>query len=123
MPYRVITQDGYTEFTDHDLAVAFFAKYGIGGIEEFEAPKHLFDKAAFISDLSYSFDAKFSDYWLAKGYTDIDDLLSHAANQNSKYHEEALMLIEWSHEQWELAIQNIDENSNVEQIIKLLPDI
>lgn len=33
------------------------------------------------------------------------------------------MLIEWSHEQWELAIHNIDENSNIEQIIKLLPDI
>jgi len=30
------------------------------------------------------------------------------------------MLIEWSHEQWELAIHNIDENSNIEEIINSL---
>ena len=78
------------------------------------------NEASFLSDLSLAFDAKFEEYWKAKRYFDLNDLNSHAANQNSKYHEEALMLIEWSHEQWELAIHNIDENSNIEEIINSL---
>lgn len=70
--------------------------------------------------LSDAFDAKFEAYWRAKGYSDLHDLNSHAANHNSLYHEEALMLIEWSHEQRELAVANIDVQSNIQEIINSL---
>lgn len=71
----------------------------------------------FTQELSAAFDAKFAFYWRAKGYVDLSDLLSHAANPNSVYHEEALSLIKWSHNEWEAAIADIDENSNIEEII------
>jgi len=71
----------------------------------------------FTQELSAAFDAKFAFYWRAKGYVDLSDLLSHAANPNSVYHAEALSLIQWSHDEWEAAIADIDENSNIEEII------
>ena len=80
----------------------------------------VFDTAFFIAQLSSAFDAKFETYWMAKGYTDTTDLLSHAANHNSVYHAEALSLIQWSHDEWEAAIADIDENSNIEEIIDSL---
>ena len=67
--------------------------------------------------LSDAFDAKFETYWKAKGYTDIGDLLSHAANPESVYHSEALSLVQWSHDEWEAAISDLDEASNIEEII------
>ena len=71
----------------------------------------------FIKELSLAFDIKFETYWKAKGYTDISDLLSHAANTNSVYHSEALSLVQWSHNEWEAAISDLDEASNIEEII------
>jgi len=67
--------------------------------------------------LSDAFDAKFETYWKAKGYTDLNDLNSHAANTNSVYNTEALSLIQWSHDEWEAAIADIEEQSNIEEII------
>lgn len=64
-----------------------------------------------------AFDAKFKEYWSAKGYSDFDDLNSHIANKQSPYHFEALSLIQWSHRQWEVAIYELDEQSNIEEII------
>lgn len=71
----------------------------------------------FTQELSAAFDAKFAFYWRAKGYVDLSDLLSHAANPNSVYHAEALSLIQWSHDEWEAAIADIDESSNIDEII------
>ena len=79
-----------------------------------------FNLELFIQELSNTFDLKFETYWRAKGYTDTTDLLSHAANTNSVYHSEALSLIQWSHNEWEAAIADIDENSNIEEIINNL---
>jgi len=70
--------------------------------------------------LSDAFDAKFEAYWKEKGYSDLHDLNSHVANPNSQHHTEALALIQWSHEQWELAVANIDEQSNIQEIINSL---
>jgi len=70
--------------------------------------------------LSDAFDAKFESYWKEKGYSDLHDLNSHVANPNSQHHTEALALIQWSHEQWELAVANIDEQSNIQEIINSL---
>ena len=67
--------------------------------------------------LSEAFDAKFETYWKAKGYSDLSDLLSHAANPDSVYHSEALSLVQWSHDEWEAAISDLDEASNIEEII------
>jgi hypothetical protein len=80
----------------------------------------VWNESAFIAQLSAAFDAKFETYWSAKGYTDISDLLSHAANHNSVYHAEALSLIQWSHNGWEAAIADIDEQSNIQEIINSL---
>ena len=80
----------------------------------------MWDLDNFTTQLSSAFDAKFETYWSAKGYTDISDLLSHAANHNSVYHTEALSLIQWSHNEWEAAIADIDEQSNIEEIINSL---
>lgn len=77
----------------------------------------VFDANLFISQLSRAFDAKFETYWRTKGYTDVFDLLSHTANPESVYHTEALSLIQWSHDEWEAAIADIDENSNIEEIV------
>lgn len=59
-------------------------------------------------------------YWKEKGYSDLHDLNSHVANPNSQHHTEALALIQWSHEQWELAVANIDVQSNIQEIINSL---
>lgn len=67
-----------------------------------------------------AFDAKFKEYWSAKGYSDFDDLNSHIANKQSPYHFEALSLIQWSHRQWEVAIYELDEQSNIDEIINNL---
>lgn len=87
-------------------------------ITEFEQSRLVqFNIELFTQELSAAFDAKFTNYWRAKGYVDLSDLLSHAANPNSVYHAEALSLIKWSHNEWEAAIADIDENSNIEEII------
>ena len=78
------------------------------------------NEASFLSDLSLAFDAKFEEYWKAKRYFDLNDLNSHAANHNSVYHAEALSLIQWSHDEWEAAIADIDEQSNIQEIINSL---
>lgn len=70
--------------------------------------------------LSDAFDKKFAEYWKAKGYENLTDLISHEANPNSIYHAEALSLVQWSHEQWDLAIANINEQSNIQDIINSL---
>jgi len=70
--------------------------------------------------LSDALDAKFEAYWKEKGYSDLHDLNSHAANHNSVYHAEALSLIQWSHDEWEAAIADIDEQSNIQEIINSL---
>lgn len=81
-----------------------------------------FDLADFLNRLSTAFDLKFETYWRAKGYTDIFDLLSHAANPESVYNAEALSLLQWSHSSWQIAVTDLDENSNIETIINSLPD-
>jgi hypothetical protein len=80
----------------------------------------VFDIESFTNELSTAFDAKFETYWKAKGYSDINDLLSHAANPDSVCHAEALSLIQWSHNEWEAAIADINENTNIEEIINNL---
>ena len=90
-------------------------------IAELQASRAVvFNEDLFIQELSAAFDAKFETYWKAKGYTDISDLLSHAANTNSVYHSEALSLIQWSHANWEIAMSGLSENSNIEEIINSL---
>jgi hypothetical protein len=74
----------------------------------------------FIKELSLAFDIKFETYWKEKGYENLTDLVSHEANPNSPHYTEALSLIQWAHEQWEVAITNINENSNIEKIINSL---
>ena len=87
-------------------------------ITEFEQSRLVqFNIELFTQELSAAFDAKFAFYWRAKGYVDLSDLLSHAANPNSVYHAEALSLIQWSHDEWEAAIADIDESSNIDEII------
>ena len=87
-------------------------------ITEFEQSRLVqFNIELFTQELSAAFDAKFAIYWRAKGYVDLSDLLSHAANPNSVYHAEALSLIQWSHDEWEAAIADIDESSNIDEII------
>lgn len=76
-----------------------------------------FNEQVFRQNLAIAFDAKFETYWRAKGYSDLSDLLSHAANPESVYHAEALSLIQWSHDEWEAAIADINENSNIDEII------
>jgi len=98
---------GVKEFKDGELINAFMI---------YEAPVEFLKKK-----LSQAFDAKFETYWQAKGYTDLTDLLSHASNTESVYHTEALILIQWSHDQWEAAVANIDESSNIDDIINNLP--
>jgi hypothetical protein len=80
----------------------------------------MWDLDNFTTQLSSAFDAKFETYWKAKEYSDLHDLNSHVANPNSPHHTEALALIQWSHEQWELAVANIDEQSNIQEIINSL---
>ncbi len=71
-------------------------------------------------EVSDAFDLHFERMWRAKGYTSFDDLNSHAANANSVYNTEALSLIQWSHDEWEAAIADIDEQSNIQEIINSL---
>lgn len=94
---------GVKEFSNGELVNAFMI---------YEQPIEWLTKK-----LSVAFDAKFEMYWKAKGYTDTSDLLSHAANTNSVYHSEALSLVQWSHNEWEAAIADLDEASNIEEII------
>lgn len=94
---------GVKEFSNGELVNAFMI---------YEEPVKWLTKK-----LSAAFDAKFETCWKAKGYTDISDLLGHAANPNSVYHAEALSLVQWSHDEWEAAIADLDENSNIEEII------
>jgi len=92
-------------------------------IAEFEQSRvEPFNAEKFKQNLSVAFDAKFETYWKAKGYTDLSDLLSHAANPDSVYNTEALSLLQWSHSSWEIAVNGLDENSNIETIINSLPD-
>lgn len=80
----------------------------------------MWDLDNFTTQLSSAFDAKFETYWKEKGYENLTDLVSHEANPNSPHYTEALSLIQWAHEQWEVAITNINENSNIEEIINSL---
>lgn len=91
-------------------------------VSEFESSRvFVFNEALFTQELSAAFDLKFETYWKAKGYTDISDLLSHAANPDSVYHSEALSLVKWSHINWEIATSGLNESSNIEEIINNLP--
>jgi hypothetical protein len=119
--YRVTTKKGYTEFAEKsDECIAFHSENGIGEIEELPIEQPQWNLEFITPQLSAAFDIKFETYWKAKGYTDTTDLLSHAANPDSVYHSEALSLIQWSHNEWEAAIADIDENSNIEEIINSL---
>lgn len=68
-------------------------------------------------EVSDAFDLHFERMWRAKGYTSFDDLNSHTNNTESQYHQEALSLIKWAHDEWEAAIADIEEQSNIEEII------
>ena len=119
--YRVYIQGGYVEFLDLQEAQDYHAQHGVGEIEEIEIQQPQWDKEYFILQLSVSFDSKFETYWKAKGYIDMFDLLSHAANPESIYNSEALSLLQWSQVNWEIAITGINEQSNIETIINNLP--
>ncbi len=80
------------------------------------------DRKFSLSMLSLHFDEKFKTYWSEKGYENLTDLISHEANPNSIYHAEALSLVQWSHEQWEIAAAQLNENSDIEQIINSLQE-
>jgi hypothetical protein len=97
---------GVKEFKDGELVNAFMI---------YEAPLEFLKKK-----LSKEFDKRFEIEWKAKGYTDLSDLLSHAANPDSVYHAEALSLIQWSHNEWDAAIADLDESSSIEKIINNL---
>lgn len=98
---------GVKEFTNGELVNAFMI---------YETPIEYLKKK-----LSDAFDKRFEAEWKGKGYPDLNDLLSHAANPNSVYHSEALSLVQWSHNEWEAAVADLDENSNIEDIINNLP--
>ncbi len=98
---------GVKEFTNGELVNAFMI---------YETPIEYLKKK-----LSDAFDKRFESEWKGKGYSDLNDLLSHAANPNSVYHSEALTLVQWSHNEWEAAVADLDENSNIEDIINNLP--
>lgn len=119
--YRVYNKSGFVEFTDLVQAQNYHSQFGIGDIEEIEIQQPQWDKEYFILQLSVSFDLKFETYWKAKGYIDMFDLLSHAANPESIYNSEALSLLQWSQVNWEVAITGINEQSNIETIINNLP--
>ena len=119
--YRVYNKSGFVEFTDLVQAQNYHSQFGIGDIEEIEIQQPQWDKEYFILQLSVSFDLKFETYWKAKGYIDMFDLLSHAANPESIYNSEALNLLQWSQVNWEVAITGINEQSNIETIINNLP--
>lgn len=119
--YRVYNKSGFVEFTDLLQAQNYHSQFGIGDIEEIEIQQPQWDKEYFILQLSVSFDLKFETYWKAKGYIDMFDLLSHAANPESIYNSEALSLLQWSQVNWEVAITGINEQSNIETIINNLP--
>jgi len=89
-------------------------------IAELEASRITpFNEQVFRQNLSLAFDAKFEKYWRGKGYTDMSDVISHAANPISLYHAEAMALIEWSHSAWETIV--VSEESIIEDIIQNLP--
>jgi len=88
--------------------------------EEFLSALNVWSEQSFIAQLSTAFDAKFETKWKAKGYTDMSDLLSHAANQYSPYNLEALSLLNWWHTEWQEATQGINEQSNIEEILNNL---
>lgn len=119
--YRVYIQGGYVEFLNLEEAQNYHAEHGVGAIEEIPIEQPQWDKEYFILQLSVSFDLKFETYWRAKDYTDMFDLLSHAANSESIYNSEALSLLQWSQVNWEVAITGINEQSNIETIINNLP--
>lgn len=79
----------------------------------------VFNEGLFRQELSEAFDAKFETYWRDKGYTDLSDVISHATNPISRYHAEAMGLIEWWHSAWETIV--ISEESVIEDIIQNLP--
>lgn len=119
--YRVYIQGGYVEFLDLQEAQDYHAQHGVGEIEEIPIEQPQWNIELFKNQLSAAFDAKFETYWIAKDYTDMFDLLSHAANSESIYNSEALSLLQWSQENWEVAITGINEQSNIETIINNLP--
>jgi len=118
--YRVYTERGFTEFLELPLAQIYHAEFGVGDIEEIPIEQPKWNAEAFKKQLSDVFDAKFETYCSAKGYIDMFDLLSHGANPYSQYHLEALSLLNWWHTEWNDITQNINEQSNIEDIINNL---
>lgn len=89
-------------------------------VAELEASRAVvFNEGLFRQELSEAFDAKFETYWRDKGYTDLSDVISHAANPISPCHAEAMGLIEWWHSAWETIA--INEQSVIADIIENLP--
>lgn len=80
----------------------------------------MWDLDNFTTQLSSAFDAKFETYWKEKGYFDLHDLNNHSVDTQSKYHTEALSLIRWANNAWEDAISDINEQSNIQEIINSL---
>lgn len=118
--YRVNTANGYIETLNYEDAIDIRRVHGVGEIEKLPIEPPQWNADVFKTQLSDAFDLKFATYWRVKGYTDIFDLLSHAANAESVYHTEAISLIQWSHDEWEAAVADIDETSNIEDIINSL---
>lgn len=122
MIYRVSKDaqgDNYIDVNTEAEAIELSNQLGFGYFQ-FTPPSE-WNIEVFMSKLSMAFDSKFETYWRTKGYTDLSDLISHSVNTESIYHSEALSLLQWSHSSWEIAVTDLDENSNIETIINSLP--
>lgn len=90
-------------------------------IQSFEQSRlQQWDRKFSLSMLSLHFDEKFKTYWSAKGYENLTDLISHESNDTSPHHQEALQLVRWWHDTWELISSDLNEQSDIEQIINSL---
>lgn len=67
--YRVTTETGTVEFTEHDKAIAYHAEHGIGEIEPFEIQAPAWDKDSYMHEVNIA-----HSEWYRKIYSRKPDL-------------------------------------------------
>lgn len=125
MPYRVTTEDGYTEFSDHDIAIAYHAEHGIGEIEPFEIQAPDWNKEAYEQELNAAHDRWFEAIYRPLEYKSAEEIA--LWEDEEEFAEEANSLKGLYKTSWCLVKAHLttvtEETANVEAFIQSLPTL
>lgn len=128
--YRVTTETGTVEFTEHDKAIAYHAEHGIGEIEPFEIHAPAWDKEAYCAEVSAAHTDWYRQIFTRKpdfDYESKGEIAMHLEHPDEALRNQAKALTELWFDSVDLLYAHYDEvteaTANVDSFIQSLPTL